>query len=100
MTETHTHGYVQDKAALVRRLHRIEGQVRGIERMVEDERYCIDILTQIAAVTTALDSLAFRILDDHVNHCVADALSSGDPETAGEKSRELLQAVHRFSRTR
>jgi CsoR family transcriptional regulator, copper-sensing transcriptional repressor len=100
MNETHTHGYVQDKAALVRRLHRIEGQVRGIERMVEDERYCIDILTQISAVTTALESLAFRVLDDHVNHCVADALSSGDAETAGQKSRELLQAVHRFSRTR
>ena len=94
------HGYAENKDALVKRLHRIEGQVRGIERMVEDERYCIDILTQIAAVNTALESLAFRILDDHVSHCVADALSSGDSETAGEKSRELLDAVHRFSRTR
>ena len=92
------HGY--DKEALVKRLHRIEGQVRGIERMVEDDRYCIDILTQIAAATTALESLAYKILDGHVNHCVARALASGDPEVAAEKSAELLQAVHRFARTR
>jgi CsoR family transcriptional regulator, copper-sensing transcriptional repressor len=95
-----THGYSQDRDALVKRLHRIEGQVRGIERMIEEDRYCIDILTQIAAVNTALESLAFRILDDHVNHCVVDALATGDPEAAAEKSRELLDAVHRFSRTR
>jgi DNA-binding FrmR family transcriptional regulator len=95
-----SHGYAGDKDALVKRLHRIEGQVRGIERMVENERYCIDVLTQISAVTTALESVAFRILDGHVEHCVADALSSGDPAVAGEKSRELLDAVHRFSRTR
>jgi DNA-binding FrmR family transcriptional regulator len=94
------HGYVADKEALVKRLHRIEGQVRGIERMVEEERYCIDILTQIGAVTTALESLAFRVLDDHVSHCVSGALSSGDPEVAAEKSKELLEAVHRFSRTK
>ncbi len=99
-TETHTHGYVADKEALVRRLHRIEGQVRGIERMLEEDRYCIDVITQIAAVNTALESLAFRILDDHVSHCVAGALASGDPAEAGEKSKELLEAVHRFARTR
>jgi DNA-binding FrmR family transcriptional regulator len=98
--QTPQHGYTADKDALVRRLHRIEGQVRGIERMVEDDRYCIDLLTQISAVTTALDSLAFVILDDHVNHCVAGALASGDAAAAEEKSRELLDAVHRFSRTR
>jgi DNA-binding FrmR family transcriptional regulator len=92
------HGY--DKAALTKRLHRIEGQVRGIERMVDDDRYCIDILTQISAVNTALESLAFKLLDDHVNHCVADALASGDPAQASEKSRELLDAVQRFARTR
>ena len=95
-----TYGYVEEKDALVKRLHRIEGQVRGIERMVEDEHYCIDILTQIAAATTALESVAFKILDEHVNHCVAGALESGDAEVAAEKSRELLEAVHRFSRTR
>ena len=90
----------QDKEALVRRLHRIEGQVRGIERMVEDDRYCIDVLTQIAAVNTALESLAFKILDDHVNHCVAGALASGDAAEAETKSKELLEAVHRFARVR
>ncbi len=99
-TETHTHGYVADKESLVRRLHRIEGQVRGIERMLEEDRYCIDVITQIAAVNTALESLAFRILDDHVNHCVAGALASGDPADAEQKSKELLEAVHRFARTR
>ena len=100
MSETETHGYVADKEALVRRLHRIEGQVRGIEGMVDDDRYCIDILTQISAVTTALEGVAFRILDDHVNHCVAGALASGDPAAAGAKSKELLEAVHRFARAR
>jgi CsoR family transcriptional regulator, copper-sensing transcriptional repressor len=92
------HGY--DKEVLVKRLHRIEGQVRGIERMVEDDRYCIDILTQVAAVNTALESLAFKVLDDHVNHCVTDALSSGDPKEAAAKSKELMEAVQRFARTR
>jgi DNA-binding FrmR family transcriptional regulator len=92
------HGY--DKKALIRRLHRIEGQVRGLERMVEQDRYCIDVLTQIAAVTTALESVAFRILDDHVNHCVSGALASGDRQEAAAKSKELLEAVHRFARTR
>jgi len=100
MTETRTHGYVADKKALTRRLHRIEGQVRGIEKMVEEDRYCIDVLTQISAVTTALESVAFRILDDHVTHCVAGALASGDPAEAGAKSKELLEAVHRFARAR
>jgi DNA-binding FrmR family transcriptional regulator len=92
------HGY--DKAALTKRLHRIEGQVRGIERMVDDDRYCIDVLTQISAVNTALESLAFKLLDDHVNHCVAGALASGDADEAAAKSKELLQAVQRFARTR
>ena len=75
-------------------------QVRGIEKMVEDERYCMDILTQIAAANTALESVAFKVLDDHVNHCVTDALASGDAEVASEKSSELLDAVQRFARTR
>jgi DNA-binding FrmR family transcriptional regulator len=92
------HGY--DKDALAKRLHRIEGQVRGIERMVEDDRYCIDVLTQIAAVNTALESLAFKVLDDHVNLCVTDALASGDPKEAAAKSKELMEAVQRFARTR
>ena len=95
-----TYGYVNDKDALITRLHRIEGQVRGIEKMVEDERYCIDILTQIGAVSTALETVAQKLLEEHANHCVAGALSSGSREEAEEKTRELLQAVQRFTRTR
>ena len=91
--------YAKDKQALTTRLHRIEGQVRGIERMVEDDRYCIDILTQIGAVSTALESLAFEILDEHVNHCVAGAIASGDREDAAQKTAELLAAVRRFAKT-
>jgi CsoR family transcriptional regulator, copper-sensing transcriptional repressor len=97
---THVYGYTKDKAALVKRLHRIEGQVRGVERMVEEDRYCIDILTQIAAVNTALESLAFKILDEHVRHCVTGALQSGDRDDAATKTEELLEAVQRFARTR
>jgi len=100
LAETHAHGYTKDKDGLVKRLHRIEGQVRGIERMVDDDRYCIDILTQISAVNTALESLAFKILDGHVRHCVSGALASGDEADALEKTEELLAAVHRFARTR
>ena len=95
-----TYGYVNDKEALVKRLHRIEGQVRGIEKMVADERYCIDILTQIGAVSTALETVAQKLLEEHANHCVAGALASGSREEAEEKTRELLQAVQRFTRTR
>jgi CsoR family transcriptional regulator, copper-sensing transcriptional repressor len=92
-------GYVDDKDSLRRRLHRIEGQVRGIERMIDDERYCIDILTQIGAVSTALERVAFEVLDAHVHHCVADALRSGDEEDAAAKTEELLAAVRRFAAT-
>jgi DNA-binding FrmR family transcriptional regulator len=94
------HGYADQKDALVKRLHRIEGQVRGIERMVVDDRYCIDILTQLAAVSTALDSLAVTVLDSHVQHCVADAVASGDERAARAKTDELLAAVRRFAKTR
>ncbi len=94
------HGYAKDKDLLVRRLHRIEGQVRGIERMVEEDRYCIDILTQIAAVKTALEQVGVRVLEDHVTHCVHDAIASGDAEAADEKTAELLGAVQRFVKTR
>ncbi len=105
MTDTTTdgaYGYLHagHKDALINRMRRIEGQARGIEKMIADDRYCIDILTQIAAVTTALESVAGRILDDHVNHCAKGALASGDAAVAAEKSRELLEAVHRFTRTR
>ena len=99
-TETHTYGYAKEKDALVKRLHRIEGQVRGIERMIEGDRYCIDVLTQIAAANTALESLALTILDDHVRHCVAGALASGDEADAAAKTQELLETVQRFAKMR
>ncbi len=95
-----THGYSAKKEALIKRLHRVEGQVRGIERMLDDDRYCIDVLTQIGAVSTALESLAFEILDDHVNHCVSRAIASGNEKEATVKTEELLAAVRRFAKTR
>jgi DNA-binding FrmR family transcriptional regulator len=98
--ETRQYGYLAGKDELLKRLRRIEGQVRGIERMVDDERYCIDILTQISAATTALDAVALKILGEHVQSCVAGALASGDEEAAKAKSSELLAAVERFTRTR
>ena len=97
---TPTYGYVANKEALVKRMRRIEGQARGIEKMIAEDRYCIDILTQVAAVTTALDNVAFLILDEHVTHCVAGALASGDETEADAKTVELLEAVHRFMKTR
>ena len=97
---TPVRGYSASKDQLSKRLARIEGQVRGVAKMVDDDRYCIDILTQISAVSTALESLALKILDDHVNHCVAHALASGDKADAETKTRELLEAVQRFARMR
>ena len=96
--QTRGPGYVADKQAVLRRLARIEGQVRGLRRMVEDEAYCIDVLTQIAAVDKALDRVALTLLADHTNHCVRDALARGGDE-GDEKVGELLAAVERFART-
>jgi CsoR family transcriptional regulator, copper-sensing transcriptional repressor len=92
------HGY--DRSAISARLRRIEGQVRGIEKMVDDDRYCIDILTQIGAAMTALESVGLKVLDDHVNHCVAGALASGNEAEARAKTEELLAAVQRFAKAR
>jgi DNA-binding FrmR family transcriptional regulator len=94
------YGYVPQKADLQKRLARIEGQVRGIAKMVDDERYCVDILTQLAAVQTALDAVGLKVLDEHVRHCVARALASGDAAEAEAKADELLAAVQRFAKTR
>ena len=99
-TDHPVRGYTADKEALVKRLHRIEGQVRGVERMVEADRYCIDILTQIAAIDTALESLALELLDRHVEHCVAGAFASGDEAEIEAKRHELVAAVRRFAKTR
>jgi CsoR family transcriptional regulator, copper-sensing transcriptional repressor len=92
-------GYVADKAAILRRLARIEGQVRGLKGMVSDEAYCIDVLTQIAAVNRALEGVSLKLLADHTNHCVRDAVEAGGSE-ADEKVGELLAAVERFANTR
>jgi len=93
-------GYGHDKATLVKRLHRIEGQVRGIERMVDEDRYCIDILTQLAAVRTALEQVGAKLLEGHVNHCIADAITAGDADLATARAGEMLDAVQRFVKTR
>ncbi len=93
-------GYTADKDKLLKRLARIEGQVRGVSRMIEEDRYCIDILTQLGAVDTALEAVAIKVLEDHVQHCVAAALASGDEGDAGAKAAELLDAVQRFAKTR
>jgi DNA-binding FrmR family transcriptional regulator len=87
------HGYSADKDDLLMRLRRIEGQVRGLARMVEDDKYCVDVLTQISAVSSALDRVALRMLDDHIRGCVADAVSTGD---GSEKVEELVGVVERF----
>jgi DNA-binding FrmR family transcriptional regulator len=99
-TEPAAPGYTADKDKLLKRLARIEGQVRGVSRMIEDDRYCIDILTQLGAVDTALEAVAIKVLEEHVNHCVAAALVSGDEADASAKAAELLDAVQRFAKTR
>ena len=92
---TETRGYSGEKDALRKRLARIEGQVRGIARMVEDDRYCIDVLTQISAVQKAIDAVALGLLDDHVRHCVAG--STGDAQS--DRMDELMAAVGRLVKT-
>jgi DNA-binding FrmR family transcriptional regulator len=91
---TETRGYTATKDQLLTRLRRIEGQVGGIERMVEDDRYCIDVLTQISAVQAALDKVALGLLDDHAHHCVV----GGPPDMKEERTEELMAAVGRLMR--
>ena len=99
MSEQHGHLEGNDEAvqAHLKRLRRIEGQVRGIQRMVEDEKYCIDILTQVSAATKALQALALSLLDDHLRHCVVDAARLGGAE-ADAKIAEATQAIARLVR--
>lgn len=92
------HGYVDDKADLLKRLKRAEGQVRGIARMVEEDVYCIDILTQVSAATKALETVALNLLEDHLSHCVAQATAEGGP-VAEEKLREASAAIARLVRS-
>jgi DNA-binding FrmR family transcriptional regulator len=93
-TTTPTRGYSATKDQLQKRLRRIEGQVRGVQGMVEDDRYCIDVLTQISAIQAALDKVALGLLDEHARHCVMDA-EAGEK---GEKADELMAAVGRLMR--
>jgi DNA-binding FrmR family transcriptional regulator len=91
-------GYADHKTQVQQRLRRIEGQVRGVQRMVDDEAYCIDVLTQISAATKALQAVALALLDDHLSHCVADALAEGGAE-AEAKVAEASAAVARLVRS-
>jgi len=90
-------GYTDDKEAIQKRLRRIEGQVRGLQRMVDEDRYCIDVLEQIAAATRALQSVALELVDDHLAHCVADAVRRGDD--GEEKLAEASAAIARLVRS-
>jgi CsoR family transcriptional regulator, copper-sensing transcriptional repressor len=86
----------QDRDAYLTRLRRVEGQIRGLQRMVEEDKYCIDILTQVAAATSALQSVAIGLLDEHVRHCVADAAKGGDPAHAEQMVTEASRAIERL----
>ena len=92
------HGYIHRKDDYLKRLRRIEGQARGLQRMVEDEKYCIDILTQVSAMTKALQSVALGLLDEHMSHCVVDAAKAGGHE-ADIKLKEASDAIARLVRS-
>jgi DNA-binding FrmR family transcriptional regulator len=92
------HGYASDKAAYQRRMRRIEGQVRGIARMIEEDVYCIDILTQVSAVTKALQAVSLGLVEDHLGHCVVDAARTS-PEAGDAKVREATEAIGRLLRS-
>ena len=100
MSDSHGHLESNDgaKQAHLKRLRRIEGQVRGLQRMVEDEKYCIDILTQVSAATKALQALALSLLDDHMAHCVVDAARKGGAEQE-QKLKEASEAIARLVRS-
>ena len=88
-------GYTMTKDDYLTRLRRIEGQVRGLQRMVDSDTYCIDLLTEISAVTSALQSVAVGLLDEHLHHCVTDAVAAGSPD-AGDKVTEATRAIERL----
>jgi CsoR family transcriptional regulator, copper-sensing transcriptional repressor len=98
MSETQQHGYIHRKDDYLRRLRRLEGQARGLQRMVEEEKYCIDILTQVSAMTKALQSVALGLLEEHMAHCVVDAAREGNPD-AEVKLREASDAIARLVRS-
>lgn len=92
------HGYISDKDEYLKRLRRIEGQARGLQRMVDEEKYCIDILTQVSAMTKALQAVGLGLLEDHLSHCVVDAARSGDDAETAAKIKEASDAIARFTR--
>jgi CsoR family transcriptional regulator, copper-sensing transcriptional repressor len=92
------HGYSENKDDYLRRLRRIEGQARGLQRMIEQDKYCIDVLTQVAAATRALQSVALGLLDEHLSHCVTEAVAEGG-DTAAVKVREASDAIARLVRS-
>ena len=98
MDEHSHHGYIGRQDDYLRRLRRVEGQVRGLQKMVEDEKYCIDILTQISATTSALQSVALGLLDEHLSHCVVRAAADGGPESEA-KIAEASAAIARLVRS-
>jgi DNA-binding FrmR family transcriptional regulator len=91
-------GYIENKDAVLTRLRKIEGQVRGLQRMVDNETYCIDVLTQVSAATRALESVALTLLEDHLSHCVADAIAEGGG-MADAKVKEASDAISRLVRS-
>jgi CsoR family transcriptional regulator, copper-sensing transcriptional repressor len=91
-------GYIDDKDRLLKRLRRVEGQVRGLQRLIEDDTYCIDVLTQVSAATKALQAVAVELVEDHLSHCVADAVHAGGDE-ADAKVQEATAAIARLLRT-
>ncbi|BDZ58370.1 hypothetical protein GCM10025872_20270 [Barrientosiimonas endolithica] len=97
--DEHTHGYIGNKDDYLKRLRRIEGQARGLQRMVEEEKYCIDILTQVSAMTKALQAVSLGLLEEHLSHCVVDAAKAGDDEEAQRKLREASDAIGRLVRS-
>jgi DNA-binding FrmR family transcriptional regulator len=92
-------GYAQDQAAILTRLRRIEGQVRGLQRMVEEGSYCIDVLTQVSAASSALQSVAVKMLDEHLRHCVTAAVQSDDPAETEKVLAEANKAIERLIRS-
>ncbi|NGY60194.1 metal-sensitive transcriptional regulator [Lentzea sp. NEAU-D13] len=92
------HGYAENKTAHLRRLRRIEGQVRGLQRMIENDEYCIDVLTQISAATRALQAVSLGLLDEHLKHCVSQAISEGG-SAADAKIAEASDAIARLVRS-
>jgi CsoR family transcriptional regulator, copper-sensing transcriptional repressor len=94
----HHYGYIHRKDDYLKRLRRIEGQARGLQRMVEDEKYCIDILTQVSAMTKALQSVALGLLEEHMSHCLVEAAAAGGRE-AEDKVREASEAIARLVRS-